>query len=94
MPMTKKRRDEIKSSLAAFVQDGGMYLGFGSDMLADELRELLDGAEERPRKPVQIAGDPSFGLVVLADDGTLWHHPNESGWYPLPPLPQGEPECQ
>lgn len=96
MPMTKQERDELRARCDDWDRRVADYDDYedhpAGHLTVPQLRELLDGAEEKPRKPVQIAGDTSFGVVVLADDGTLWHSPNDSGWYPLPPLPQGESE--
>jgi hypothetical protein len=41
------------------------------------------------RKVIQITANPD--LYVLCDDGEMFRL-SGSAWYPVPPIPQGEPQ--
>lgn len=94
MPMTKKRRDQLRSQCGdgSFDDSYGFHGGEGEGLSCSELRELLDGAEERD----ELVGE------LLAEQWRREQYPDayNRGVYDcagkvirrLTPLPQGEPE--
>lgn len=55
--------------------------------------ELVSDKSSEPvweRKPIQIAGDPTTGVIVLCNDGTMWLFNGDIGpnWHALKPVPQ------